>query len=184
MRADESRLRALCAGFGSVEALERLAAGFDGSIVGIDTDAKRVRRTRAALAERGACSIDLQAGSLTSIPFPDGWFDLIDCTAILHEVRCLEDAFHEMARVLAPGGEIRIVDFRSLPRARFRCYQLSCFLRTGRCPDIHPGFHRENLVRPASACGLRETEYRELDRPWRLGSIEAQTFLLRLTHAD
>ena len=64
-------------------------------------------------AEQAGEGIVLQQGTATRLPFPDGSFDRVFASLMLHHLtredkrRALGEAF----RVLKPGGELHVVDF-------------------------------------------------------------------------
>ena len=55
------------------------------------------------LSERGA---NVVLGSITSLPFPDGSFDLVCALDILEHVDADEHALWELSRVTTPGGSL------------------------------------------------------------------------------
>jgi SAM-dependent methyltransferase len=76
--------------------------GFE--VYGIDADATAIARVREAGI---APAENLVAGSVTSLPWPDGHFHGVICNALLHVLPGrteLEQAVRETWRVLAPGG--------------------------------------------------------------------------------
>jgi cyclopropane fatty-acyl-phospholipid synthase-like methyltransferase len=60
-------------------------------------------------AENAANWTALVAGSAESLPYPDGSFDLVYSTDVIHHVGDRDTFFSEAARVLAPGGLIATV---------------------------------------------------------------------------
>jgi len=58
------------------------------------------------LASESSASVDISDGSLASLPFPDGEFDVVTCMLVLCSVPDLHLAIDEMRRVLAPGGRL------------------------------------------------------------------------------
>jgi len=95
-------------GAGLVRAGRALQAGGGGFLGGVDLSLDCVAATRRALDERGFSDVEveLQAGCVTAIPFPDGAFD-----AVMH-LNCwyfwpdLGQGLRECARVLRPGGTL------------------------------------------------------------------------------
>ena len=64
-------------------------------------DAAR-RRVPPALSRRARFA----AADIEHLPFPDGAFDTIVCVGVLQYVEGVQQAFAEMARVTAPGGQL------------------------------------------------------------------------------
>jgi len=54
--------------------------------------------------------IHTRAGSMTELPFEDGWFDGAYATESLEHAVEIEKAVHEICRVVKPGGRIAIID--------------------------------------------------------------------------
>jgi ubiquinone/menaquinone biosynthesis C-methylase UbiE len=54
--------------------------------------------------------IHTRAGSMTELPFADGWFDGAYATESLEHAVEIEKAVAEMCRVVKPGGRIAIID--------------------------------------------------------------------------
>jgi SAM-dependent methyltransferase len=78
-------------------------------LVGLDYSAAAVRRAR----RRG---LDARRGSAEALPFPDASFDAIACVDSLNT---FPRAFLlEAARVLAPGGQLLVADYRKGSEAR------------------------------------------------------------------
>jgi ubiquinone/menaquinone biosynthesis C-methylase UbiE len=54
--------------------------------------------------------IHTRAGSLTALPFEDGWFDAAYATESLEHAVEIDVAVAELCRVVKPGGRIAIID--------------------------------------------------------------------------
>ena len=54
--------------------------------------------------------IHTRPGSMTELPFADGWFDAAYATESLEHAVEIDVAVHEMCRVVKPGGRIVIID--------------------------------------------------------------------------
>lgn len=83
-------------------------------LTGVDLSADMV-----AAAERNLRGLGEQVGArvadVTELPFPDQSFDLIVSSLSLHHWDHPEAAAGELARVLRPGGQLRIYDVRFAP---------------------------------------------------------------------
>jgi SAM-dependent methyltransferase len=77
-------------------------------------------RLRKSASRKGYISADInpaladQVMDITSIPFPDGYFDLVICSHVLGHVENEARAIDEMVRVLKPGGEALVITVMDL----------------------------------------------------------------------
>ena len=83
----------------------------------IDQSGNSEAATRAnAEAEGVSDRVDLLTGDLRALPLPDACAEVVVSNLALHNMPALEDrgaAVVEAYRVLAPGGRLRIADFRN-----------------------------------------------------------------------
>lgn len=79
---------------------------------GIDPDPKILSRAEDK-ARRAGVDVGFMVGSATELPLPDGSFDRVFSTLVFHHLttanKCAAAA--EIARVLAPGGELHLADW-------------------------------------------------------------------------
>ena len=68
--------------------------------------AQRLERRLAATGRRGR----VVRAPAEALPFPDGSFDTVVCTLVLCTVRDQQSALAEVARVLAPGGQLLFLE--------------------------------------------------------------------------
>lgn len=83
----------------------------EAQIVGLDGDPRVLAIARKKAAREGA-RIELREGLATRLPFPDGAFDHVVTSLVLHHLT-LDDkrtALREMHRVLRPGGTLHVMD--------------------------------------------------------------------------
>jgi ubiquinone/menaquinone biosynthesis C-methylase UbiE len=83
-------------------------------LTGVDLSADMVAaatRNLEPLGDRAAARV----GDVTGLPFPDRSFDLIVSSLSLHHWDDPAAAAPELARVLRPGGQVRIYDFPIAP---------------------------------------------------------------------
>ena len=80
------------------------------SVSGVDVSEAMLDRARARLGDRA--EVHLSDGS--SLPFPDGQFDLVTTSLVLHEIAQQDRGgfLSEMARVAKADGRVLVTDFR------------------------------------------------------------------------
>jgi ubiquinone/menaquinone biosynthesis C-methylase UbiE len=86
-------------------------------LTGVDPDSSALERARRKLDAAGV-KADLVSGRAESLVFPDGSFDLVLSSLMLHhlETRAKIRALEEWGRVLEPGGLLLLADF-GVPRS-------------------------------------------------------------------
>jgi ubiquinone/menaquinone biosynthesis C-methylase UbiE len=80
-------------------------------VSGLDISHTFVEMARAA-AEEAAVKVDFRQGNAADLPFADGSFDFVYCSAAFKNFADPVGAINEMYRVLRPGGAALIVDLR------------------------------------------------------------------------
>jgi ubiquinone/menaquinone biosynthesis C-methylase UbiE len=83
-------------------------------LTGIDLSADMISAATRNVA-RYADRVKTRVGDVTALDYPDGSFDLVISSFSLHHWDHPEAAVPELARVLRPGGRLRIYDFRYAP---------------------------------------------------------------------
>lgn len=86
----------------------RSAAAVVARAVGVDIAPKMIGRARELAA--GLPRAQFVVGDSERLPFPDGAFTAVLCTASFHHYPDPERALAEMARVLVPGGRLALAD--------------------------------------------------------------------------
>lgn len=167
-------------GFRDVQELQEIASlvGPTGSVSGIDINPLNVQSASKKLACLSP-NIYVKKGSVLAIPFDDCSFDLVLCKGVLHEVKQLEKAVAEMARVCKRDGFLIIIDLQRFSRLRFELYRFIVRLLGRHCDDVHPGFTREQLLKLLAHEQLEELQYQQLPDKGRLGFNEVNLFLLK-----
>lgn len=114
-------------GTGTLAVMAAAAAG-EAQVSAVDGDPEILERARAKAGDAGA-EIDFSYGLADELPYPDASFDRVLSTLLFHH---LDDdaklrAAREIARVLAPGGELHVADWGAaqdpLMRAGFLAVQ-------------------------------------------------------------
>lgn len=131
----------------------------DAEIIGLDGDPGVLAIARKKAAKLGV-EIGLDCGMGFALPYPDGFFDRVVSSLMLHHLTRdnKKRALAEARRVLRPGGQLHIADF-GRPR--------NSFLRKVSSPALlgDPEMVRDNLdgrlpeiIRDAGFAEVRETE--------------------------
>lgn len=81
----------------------------DVTLTGIDLSSEMLALARTRAAELGR-AVDLLQGNAHALPFDSGSFDIVVCTFGLCAIPDDDAALGQMARVLAPGGRLILVD--------------------------------------------------------------------------
>src|SRR5262245_19938266 len=115
-------------GTGSLAITAKLKAGTSVQISGRDAAPEMIARARHKAAKAGV-DIDFQAGVVEALDFPDGTFDVVLSSFMVHHLPggLKVKAFAEIYRVLKPGGRLLVVDFEP-PQNRFLVRILPLFL--------------------------------------------------------
>jgi ubiquinone/menaquinone biosynthesis C-methylase UbiE len=133
------------------------------SAIGIDRSSEMLRLARVKLDEAGISGANLRQGDMYALPLGDCSANSIILHQVLHYAQQPGPAIAEAARVLAPGGQLLIIDFAQHDRAELK--EQDAHLRLGFADDAMRGWF--------SAAGL------ELDRIERLGGGELTVILWR-----
>lgn len=85
----------------------------DLTLTGVDLSPDMITAATRNLARYGNATA--RVGDVTALPFPDASFDLVVTSFSAHHWDHAEAAVPELARVLRPGGKVRVYDFRFGP---------------------------------------------------------------------
>jgi ubiquinone/menaquinone biosynthesis C-methylase UbiE len=99
-------------GTGTLTLAAKAKAGADSQVNGIDI-APDMIETAKRKAARAGLGVVFQVGRIQEIPFPDGTFDLVLSSLMLHHVpgdEAKRQGMKEVLRVLKPDGRLLIVD--------------------------------------------------------------------------
>ena len=79
-------------------------------VVACDVTDAMLDQARALARERGAANVSFLTADAASLPLDNDAFDLVACRVAAHHFHDVRAAVCEMARVLAPGGRLMIID--------------------------------------------------------------------------
>ncbi len=148
LTSGESVLDVGC-GTGTLAIVAKRQVGPTGTVHGVDASPAMIARA-SSKARKADAEVSFENAVAESLPFPDGRFDVVLSTAMLHHLprTVRPHAIGEMKRVLKPGGRLLVVDFAGA--------------RNGKGPLMH--FHRHGHVDPrvieelVSGAGMRVVE--------------------------
>lgn len=106
--------RVLEVAVGTGRSLPYYPAGIE--LVGIDLSPEMLTIARTRAADAGM-TVDLREGDAEALPFSGASFDTVVCALALCSIPRPEVALAEMARVVAPGGALVLVDHTRSDRA-------------------------------------------------------------------
>lgn len=135
-------------GTGTLAIAAKRQVGPGGTVRGIDASAELIARARRK-ARKAGVDVPFINGVVEALPFPDGHFDAVLSTLMLHHLprEARQQCAREMRRVLKPGGCVLAVDFGGVDRKSL----IGHFHRHGRV-----GVH--DIVKLLSEVGLQIVE--------------------------
>ncbi len=146
--------RLLDIGTGTGRILELLAPDA-GAATGVDRSPEMLRIARTRLDAAGLSGVEIRQADMADLPFDEAAFDTVVIHQVLHFSEDPAAAIREAARVVAPGGQLLVVDYA--PHAEEE-------LRT-RYRHARLGFARATLAAQMEAAGLSVGDIRQVDGP-------------------
>jgi ubiquinone/menaquinone biosynthesis C-methylase UbiE len=97
-------------GYFTLPAAELVGPG--GRVYGVDVQPEMVEACRQRAAEAGVRQVEVIRSGETHVPLPDGIADLVLASVVLHEAKDRAAFLREARRLLKPGGEVAVIEFR------------------------------------------------------------------------
>ena len=88
----------------------RAEAGETGKIIGVDFTPKMIQLARQNAEKRGFNNVEFRQGDIEDLPVSDDSVDVVVSNCVLNLVPDKAKVFHEIKRVLRPGGHFSISD--------------------------------------------------------------------------
>lgn len=95
---------------------------------GVDLTERAVELTRRRLADEGLTA-EVRVADAESLPFPDGQFDIVYSWGVLHHTPDPARALAEAQRVLAPGGQLKVMLYHRRSWVALAAWVRFCLLR-------------------------------------------------------
>jgi ubiquinone/menaquinone biosynthesis C-methylase UbiE len=115
-------------GTGIFARLAAHVAGASGRVVGIDSSAVSIDAARRIDA---TSNVQWVHDDMTSLPFDDGYFDVVACQYALHRFEDRVRIIEEMRRVLGPGGRLGITTWGPIEENPAFAVQLDAAVKAG-----------------------------------------------------
>jgi len=111
LKSGESVLDIGC-GTGTLAIAAKRRVGPAGTVNGVDASPEMLARAGRKANKTGA-EVAFKNGIVEAMPFPDGQFDAVLSTVMLHHLggKARQQCAREVRRVLKPGGRVLAVDF-------------------------------------------------------------------------
>lgn len=111
LKPGESVLDIGC-GTGTLAIAAKQRVGPTGRVYGVDASREMLARATRKATKAGA-EVVFQTGVVERLPFPDGQFEAVLSTVMLHHLgrKARQQCADEVRRVLKPGGRVLAVDF-------------------------------------------------------------------------
>lgn len=141
-------------------------------LTGLDLTQAAVDLSRTRLGQEGL-SAEIVRGDAETLPFPDGSFDLVYSWGVLHHTPDTAKAIAEVRRVVAPGGEARIMLY-----SRRSWFALGAWVRHGLLAGRPWRSFADVLFRHVESAGTKaytQAELEELFAGW--SSVEYHRFV-------
>jgi ubiquinone/menaquinone biosynthesis C-methylase UbiE len=99
-------------GTGTLAIAAKQRVGSTSRVYGVDASPEMLARA-AKKANKAGAEVVFKSGVVEALPFPDGQFDAVLSTLMLHHLgrKSRQQCAHEVRRVLKPGGRVLAVDF-------------------------------------------------------------------------
>lgn len=96
-----------------------ILAAHANKVMALDYSTDILSYARFMAEKRGLNNVEFIQGSINSLPFEDGAFNLVACMSVLEHFKNPEEPLRELKRILAPGGLLMVGYPTETPLFRF-----------------------------------------------------------------
>ena len=125
-------------------------------VIATDVTPEMLEQARSLRAERGAPQTEMMLVTAERLPYAAGSIDLVTCRTAAHHFLDVGAWLEEVARVLAPGGELILIDTISPDDAEALAWMHE--IEIWRDPSHVRNLTAGDWTRAAARAGLRVTE--------------------------
>ena len=164
-------------------------AGQCDRVIATDVTPEMLEQARSLRDERGAPQTELALAAAESLPFRDGSVDLVVCRTAAHHFEDVDAWLAEAARILAPSGELILIDTVSPDDPEAAAWMHA--IEVWRDPSHSRNLSADDWTEAARRAGLRvvETSLSRVDLEYpdwteRAGMLEDEAARLGRALAD
>lgn len=121
-------------------------------VTGVDASTEMLAIARREMAQANLTHVELVNAEATHLPFPDGRFDLVFASLLLHHISDPVEVLTEFHRVLRTGGRVAIIDVKEHKHH---------WVKTEK-HDLWLGFSRAELAEWFQEAGFKEERIQDL----------------------
>ncbi|MGE3267902.1 MAG: class I SAM-dependent methyltransferase [Chloroflexota bacterium] len=149
------------------------AVGADGQVTATDLVPEMLAVADEEAERRGLRNVTFKQADPEALRFTDASFDRVTCRFGVMFFPDIDKAFHEIHRVLKPGGRTALISWGPLPKNPYFAATMGVLMKHVQIPPPEPGApsifrfaQTEALSDALSRAGFRDVQAEERSIPW------------------